>query len=683
MKKFIILICLILPLALFAACGDEVQTPVQTDPAPTNQGIVIDAGNAVTIGVNETRQLTAYSKKDNSKTTVIWSSDNTSVVTVDYNGMLTGISDGTATITATTPDESFSASCQVTVSSVLTNIAFESASLTLEKGSETQLNLILTPSNVTNVALTWMSGDPNVVTVSNGVVTAVGDGTTSIYVSDIDNKFTAACTVTVVTTVTGVKLDVEAFTIQMNKGDTRQLIASIIPADSTNQHLTWESSDPNVIEVSQDGTIVAKSGGAANITVTSDNGKSDTCNIVVNSPVESITLDHTEVVIGVGETLQLIATIIPEDASQQDISWGCEDLSVVTVDNTGALIGMSTGVVKVTATTVDGYFVAECIVTVINAATEITFEYPAGDLEIGKTMQLIPILTPENADAPILTWVSSNPDVASVDETGKITALTLGETVITATATNGVTATYTLRVVAVEIRIEQIVIEDIYFAKVANTFQIGVSLVPTNCTEGYVITSYDPTIVRVNADGSLTPLKDGVATIIVSSKSGAVTATCLVSVDPLTDDEFAALLDEYQQKENALLNEHQENINKINTKYDAQIAKLDEIIAKLSISSEEEYHSKRADLSTRLEDAQKSLDQYIAEGNQELIAVYTATKNELQTQINNLDNDWTKLSMLFKNKSNSLTAQANELANEDSRYATALNKLKAEYAFLF
>lgn len=683
MKKICIFICLLMPLFMFAACGDDDVTPDVTD-APVGQGIVIDAGDAVTIGVNENRQLTAYSRKDNSKTTVIWSSDNTAVVTVDYNGMLTGISDGTATITATTPDESYSASCKVTVSSVLTNIAFENASLTLEKGSEITLTPVLTPANVTDVTLIWMSGDPKVAVVENGVVTAVGNGTTSIYVSDNENKLTAVCTVTVETTVTGLKLNVEAFTIQMNKGDSRKLIAEITPADSSNQNLTWVSSNPDVVEVEADGTITAKSGGAANITVTTDNGISDTCNIVVNSPVEGITLDRTEVVIGVGETLQLIATIIPEDASQQDVSWGCSDLSVVTVDNTGALLGMKTGTVEVTATTVDGYRIATCTVTVINAATEIVFESTSGNLEIGKSLVLIPILTPVDADAPILTWTSSNATVASVDEYGNVTALALGETVITATATNGVTATYTLRVVEMEILIENIVVENLLSVKVASTFTLGVSLVPTNCTEGYVITSNDPSTVRVNADGSLTPLKEGITTVIVSSKSGSVSATCVVNVDALTAEEYAELLAEYQQKEAALLQEHNANVDTINAKYDEQIGIIDEIIAsKLSISSEAEYYTKRSDLNTRLAAAQKDLDQYTAEGNQELIAVYTATRNELQTQINNLDKEWTTLSLLLKNRDDSLTAKSNELANEDSRYVAAQNKLKAEYAFLF
>ena len=156
-----------------------------------------------------------------------------------------------------------------------------------------------------------------------------------------------------------------------------------------------------------------------------------------------------------------------------------------------------------------------------------------------------------------------------------------------------------------------------------------------------------------------------------------------MNVDALTPEEFAELLNEYQLKDAALLQEHNDNAAAINAKYDAQIGKIDEIIAKLSITSEAEYYTKRADLNTRLEAAQKDLDQYTAEGNQELIAVYTATRNELQTQINNLDKDWNTLSLLLKNRADNLTAKSNELANEDSRYAAAQNKLKAEYAFLF
>ena len=683
MKKLCIFLCLLLPLFLFAACADDEQAPDETSGTAVNDGIKIDLGDAVTIGVNETKQLTALSRKDNSMTTVIWSSSDSSVVAVNYDGLLTGIADGTAVITATTPNEAYTATCTVTVSSVLTNIVFENANVDMEKGAEITLTPILTPANITNVSLTWMSDNPKVATVTDGVVKAVGNGSTSIIVSDETNMHTAVCTVTVTTTVTGVTLDVESDTIQMDKGDTRTLVAAVIPADASDPTLTWSSSMPDIVEVSADGTITAKAGGAANITVTTVNGIVASCTVVVNSPVVGITLDQTEVVLGVGETLQLVATIDPADANLQDVSWGCSDLSVVNVDNTGALLGLKTGTVEVTVTTIDGNLTATCTVTVINAATEITFDAEGGDLELGKMMQLIPILTPEDADPPVLTWVSSDPTIATVDEYGNVTALALGETVITATATNGVTATYNLRVVELEIKIEKIVMDEILSVKVASTFNIGISLLPNNCTEGYVITSLDPTMIRVNSDGSLTPLKAGATTVVVSSKSCSVSASCVVSVDALTDAEREALSQEYAQKDAELLQEHNNNIASITAKYDAQLAKIDEIIAKLSISSETEYNTKRADLSTRLADAQAALDQAVLDGDQQMIAVHTATRDALQEQINNLDKDWTTLSLLLKNRQDNLTAKSNELSNEDARYLAAQNKLKAEYAFLF
>ena len=96
MKKLCILLCLLMPLCLMVSCsGDEVK-PVETTAAEVDAGIKIDLGDAITIGVNETKQLSALNKKDNSKTTVIWTSSDSSVVTVDYDGLLTGIADGTA-----------------------------------------------------------------------------------------------------------------------------------------------------------------------------------------------------------------------------------------------------------------------------------------------------------------------------------------------------------------------------------------------------------------------------------------------------------------------------------------------------------------------------------------------------------------------------------------------------------
>lgn len=680
MKKLCILLCLLLPMLLLAACKRN-DTPPDEGKAK-KEGITLSVGSEMAMGVGETRQINAINTKNDSQmTNVLWNSDNESVASVDFSGMVTGISDGEANIIATSVDGKFNASCKVTVSSVLTGIAFETPSVELEKGTQTTLNVALTPANITGVALTWMTGDPNVVEVDNGVVDAVGNGTTSIMVSADGGKFTTACTVTVVTNVTGVTMDEQmAF---MNKGDTKQLTVTIAPADSNDPELLWESSNPSVATVDDKGNVTASAGGTTVITATSYNGISDSCNVVVTSPVTDVTLDIEELVLNLGQTYRLVATVAPSDATNPNVVWDSSDLSVVNVRSDGTLIPQKAGKVDITVTTVDGFKTAVCKVSVVNAVTGISFTESGSDLEVGKTLQLTPTYAPEDADPPKLTWQSSDPDIATVSEDGTVTAVKIGTATITVTAENGVSAEYKLNVVALEVPIEKIVVDSFLSLKIAKPVKFTVSLLPTNTTETYTIKVDKPSIVRINNDGTLTPLKDGVAKITVSSKSGKVTAECVVNVEALTDAERAQYQQEYNDKKAKLDQEHEKNESDITAKFDAEIDKINATIQKLSISSKADYDTKYADLKRRLDEAQKALDDMTAQGNQELVNAYTATCNALQTQLNTLDADLKTFNLLDKSRSDQETNKKNELKSEEDRYEKALDTLKEEYAFLF
>lgn len=680
MKKLCILLCLLLPMLLLAACKGNDTPPDKENPK--KEGIVLSVGSEMAMGVGETRQINAINTKNDSQmTNVLWTSDNEAVATVDFSGIVTGVSDGEANITATSVDGKFNASCKVTVSSVLTGIAFETPSIELEKGSQATLNVVLTPANITDVALTWMTGDLNVVEVDNGVVTAVGNGATSIMVSADGGKFTTACTVTVVTNVTEVTMDEQmAF---MNKGDIKQLTVTVAPADSNDPELLWESSNPSVATVDASGNVTAIAGGTTVITATSYNGISDSCNVVVTSPVTGVTLDKEEVVINLGETYRLVATVSPSDATNSDVAWESSDLSVVNVRIDGTLIALKTGTVNITATTVDGFKTAVCKVTVVNAVTELKFAESGSDLEVGKTLQLVPTYAPKDADVPTLTWTSSDPTVATVAEDGTVTAVKIGSATITATTENGVSAEYKLNVVALEVPIEKIVVDTFLNLKIAKPVKFTVSLLPTNTTETYTIKVDKPSIVRLNNDGTLTPLKDGVATITVTSKSGKVTAECIVNVEALTDTERAQYEQEYNDKKAKLDQEHEKNEGDITAKFDAEIASIDATIQKLSITSKADYDTKYADLKGRLDEAQKALDEMTAQGNQELINAYTATRDALQAQLNTLDADLKTFNLLDKSRSDQETNKNNELKSEEDRYKKALEALKEEYAFLF
>ena len=162
-------------------------------------GITISPTTAA-IAVGEETQLTANVAPDNASIkTVTWSSSDTSVATVDANGKVTSLGEGSATITATTDDGGFTADCEVTVNVVaVTGISLDKDIATIEIGKSTQLTATISPENATNKNVTWSSSNTSVATVDeDGLVTAVAEGSATITVTTEDGEKTATCRVTV------------------------------------------------------------------------------------------------------------------------------------------------------------------------------------------------------------------------------------------------------------------------------------------------------------------------------------------------------------------------------------------------------------------------------------------------------------------------------------------------------
>ena len=146
--------------------------------------------NTTSIEAGHTEQLTAtVTPLEATTQTVSWSSSNTAVASVDNNGLVTANSEGTDTITVTTTDGSFTASCIVTVTPSttptvdVTGVNLSKYATSLEVGEQETLTATVLPAGATNKAVTWSSSDNTIATVSNGVVTAVAPGTASITVT--------------------------------------------------------------------------------------------------------------------------------------------------------------------------------------------------------------------------------------------------------------------------------------------------------------------------------------------------------------------------------------------------------------------------------------------------------------------------------------------------------------------
>lgn len=254
------------------------------------------------------------------------------------------------------------------------NIVLNKYSFKFKKGETEQLTATVLPSTSTIGDIVWKSSNCRIATVDqNGLVTAVAlTGSCDIYAMTFDgSKITAVCHCELeYYPVTSVTLNYNVMNIDVD--GTGQLIATVEPSEAC-QDVIWSSSDPSIVSVDSNGLVKAEavSGDAIVKVTTVDQGLTATCAVHIDfHPVTGITLDKDYIeFLPDGETTQsLAATVLPLDATIQDIIWASSDESIATVDQNGVVtateLGEATGTCTVTVTTVDGEYVAECEVKV-------------------------------------------------------------------------------------------------------------------------------------------------------------------------------------------------------------------------------------------------------------------------------------------------------------------------------
>ena len=393
------------------------------------ESITLDITSAI-LNTGETLTLIATVKPDNATNkTVTWSSNNTSIATVDQNGKITAMGGGTATITAKAGDKS--ATCAVTVTEgfvPVESVTLDKTSLKLAVGEDATLVATVLPANATNKTVYWSSDNTWIASVDqNGKVTANWQGTATITAYAGDK--TATCTLTVTVPVESVTLNKTS--MELYEGETATLHATVSPWNATDQTVTWTSSNPSVASVDQNGKVTALHEGTAAITAKAGDYTA-TCTITVKIPVQSVTLDKTTLELDEGETVTLHATVLPENAADKTVTWTSSNPSVVTVDQSGKVTALYGGTAIISAKAGDR--TATCTVTVRTPVESVTLNTNILELKEGDTATLHATVSPWNATDQTVTWTSSNPSVASVDQNGKVTALQEGTAVITAKA---------------------------------------------------------------------------------------------------------------------------------------------------------------------------------------------------------------------------------------------------------
>ena len=324
------------------------------------------------IGKSFKLNATIYPSDANNKA-IVWTSSNDRIVTTDANGLITAISYGEATITASSVDNpDIKDECIIKVIEPVTGITLNKNSLELlEDGSE-QLFATIFPDKASNKSVSWRSLDINIATVSiNGSVVGIKAGCTTIAATTEDGGFEALCRVKVkakTVTATGLNLSTNSETILI--GEKLQLSASISPENASNKGIAWTSTDANIASVNASGLVSALSEGETKIIATTTDGSniSAVCDIKVEKQLilaSQIQINPTSVKLNTGESKVLTAIITPEEASSKEIQWSSTAPSVATISQDGEVYAVAEGEAIIVASTKDGSNLsASCSVTV-------------------------------------------------------------------------------------------------------------------------------------------------------------------------------------------------------------------------------------------------------------------------------------------------------------------------------
>ena len=295
--------------------------------------------------------------------------------------------------------------------------------------------------------------------------------------------------------------------IEIIEGESAALSARVSPEAASDRAVAWSSSDRSVATVDKTGTVQGLKPGTATVTATAE-GKSGTCAVTVKAKavnVTEVTLDKTELTLTEGETETLTATVKPDNADNKKVKWSSDKTEVATVDGDGRVTAVKAGEAVITVTTEDGGKTATCKVTV----------------------------KPDNADNRKVTWSSDKTEIATVDGTGRVTAVKAGEAVVTVTTEDGgKTATCKVTVKAKVVPVTGVEVNPwAVTLSVRGTSKLSYTIRPADATNQNVKwESESPSVATVDSKGNVQGVAAGTAKICVTTEDGGFKSYCTVTV---------------------------------------------------------------------------------------------------------------------------------------------------------
>lgn len=315
------------------------------------------------------------------------------------------------------------------------DVKLNKSSLTLGKGESYTIKA--------NGNATWSSSNTNILTVSNGKITAKNTGTAMVVAKGL-NGSKANCMVTVRNAPNSISLNKTNLTLGI--GETYDL-DSRLPKNTASFSVKYSSDNSSTASVvSAGGLVTAKKEGTATITATTYNGKKVNCTVTVKKAPKTMSLNKTKITLGVGETYDL-DSYLPSGTAAHNIKYTSNNSNLASVVSAGGLVtAKKEGTTTITATAYNGVKV-QCTVTVKKEPKKLSLNNTELELNVGEKFDLDSSV-PNGTAAYHVYYSSNNSDAASVAKYGGlVTAMKKGEAKITAEAYNGVKITCYVNVV--------------------------------------------------------------------------------------------------------------------------------------------------------------------------------------------------------------------------------------------
>ena len=397
-----------------------------------------------------------------SQTDVVWSSSNEAVAEVK-NGVVAGKSVGRADITIASKDNpNVKKTCVVYVSKELdkskvtavrndkninvnwTKVAHASSYVLSRYNKSTGIVNDIYEGTDTAFEDKDLTSGKYVYTVKAIVDENAADA--NLYSNSVSEESEA---VIIPESVTGIEVANDYQHMGLFVGGSGKIRYSVLPSNATNTNVTFKSLNEKVAIVDANGVVTGVSEGNADIVITTEEGGFEAkCTVRVDG-IDARGIERVgdkTVTMGLNQTRQFQVKITPSDTTNKNVQWTSSNNSVATVDSNGVVTSKNSGSTIITATTHNG-LKTEFFIEVETPVTNITLNSNEINLNPGGTFKLDATVNPSNASNKNIKWISANESIATVDQSGNVTADVAGTTYISAVSADGkVIATCTVNV---------------------------------------------------------------------------------------------------------------------------------------------------------------------------------------------------------------------------------------------